>query len=1102
MTPYELLLLPENLYYAWNKAKNLYRMSDGYVNQAELAEFELDLEERLKHIHEQFESGNYRLQKIRPLPRPKKIDDDDKYINRQYYHIAVDDQVAWIAIVNALGPGLDKEMPAWSYGNRLYRPAWYEDDDDKKSKLNIGPYRHSSGHLYKHFKHSWPLFRRHVYITARRMVNSFNKEEETEQDIKAFDAGIEDKLQYFKQDWWPTDNKNATLYYASIDLKQFFPSINTNQVINNLLSGCENEDSKRKLESILKSMFNFRLDKSGIGKSQILENVEPKFFMKPKGLPTGLFVSGFLSNVAMLEIDKDINNKIATNRKVAHFRFVDDHTIISYDFDELCRWIEKYKTIIETEINVKINEKKYDPESLSLYLRARKNNLTKKTQEKYKKQAEKDTEIDGKKPTKLQTKTLEQVSEIAVTDENVLSDKDLDERLTQLEWLLLADIPDREMRADTRAAFAAGKITRIASIKNSSDTDIVDIFRILIPIINIFNEKDETLSDRDKEKLAENIGKLDSLISEFLEKNKNNPDILEEYVLFNTKKQLDYFVTLSEKLEKYHELNRSKHVKRYFNLLLDAMKDHQSKPRLFFRLHQYCLSTGCHGLKDIAEWIKELRKKDNEKGKVWGDYYANLTLQLLAKNIILAVRRLKSSNSLRSEQNAAKSYIEDIARINTEIFTIKNEAWFHAMTRQNFAISVMVAAEFIENKLNLPELVKNLKTIHQHYKSPTFEDESSVWVKRSGYSAGVWAQLIEPKLSINDIPSCLWSKFESCFNYKEILDLRAVRRYPEAISDRAWKYFIEADYNDYKMKKSDSGWLSDILIKDSKKIDDAKESYKPTFKLAAKAIEDSSNENYISLTEWVKHARTIKNPFDPRISEWTALEIIRQLIEPEIKMLKYRVNPDSIHPHNIQIPLKWQKEENLTWESWRIFVREHKYKVTTNPDNLINDYRYSYNQFDTQGNTPQQRFEQKLRAVGMVLLGLLKLDHNLPNNWNIRGNERLNNLPRSQTYQSLAISSKTMLLIEACLEPKSAESRLITLHPDLFGWSGEKPNDTKHNLIQINTVNDLIDEIKKSQDNLEKNQLSVSNHQPRQLIPFDLEAIASSQNDEEENNDA
>lgn len=169
MNAYERLLLPENLNYAWLKAKRLYQSADGYIDAGELAAFEIDLERKLFDIRRQFERGSYRLKKLRPLPRPKKISDNNP-VDRQYYHVSVEDQVAWIAVINALGPELDKKMPPWSYGNRLYRPAWYERDDESVSTLEIGPYRHASGHLYRKFQHSWPLFRRHVTLTSRMMV--------------------------------------------------------------------------------------------------------------------------------------------------------------------------------------------------------------------------------------------------------------------------------------------------------------------------------------------------------------------------------------------------------------------------------------------------------------------------------------------------------------------------------------------------------------------------------------------------------------------------------------------------------------------------------------------------------------------------------------------------------------------------------------------------------------------------------------------------------------------------------------------------------------------------------------------------------------------
>ncbi len=134
MTPFERLLLPENLVYAWRKVKKIYAAADGYFDFAELHAFEINLEQELASIRADFERGEYRNIPLRPLPRPKKME-GTRATNRAYFHVSVRDQVAWIAVVNALGPQLDQKMPPWSYGNRLYRPAWRTFETPRDSRL-------------------------------------------------------------------------------------------------------------------------------------------------------------------------------------------------------------------------------------------------------------------------------------------------------------------------------------------------------------------------------------------------------------------------------------------------------------------------------------------------------------------------------------------------------------------------------------------------------------------------------------------------------------------------------------------------------------------------------------------------------------------------------------------------------------------------------------------------------------------------------------------------------------------------------------------------------------------------------------------------------
>ena len=371
----------ENLNYAWRKAKNFFHSADGYIDNAEITAFELNLEKELASIQEDFRQGSYTLRPLRPLPRPKKLE-KGKAVDRQYFHISVRDQVAWIALTNILGPRLDPLMPAWSYNYRIYRTAWYDEDEVRESqKLEIGPYRHASGQLYRKFQQSWPLFRRHVARTARLMSgadhSATHTAEEDEAEQRAFLAGQADGLAYFSSGFWrrPANAKGPYIFHAALDLERFFPSISRRAVLAALVQYLVPED-RSSLESLLKRMLAFQVDVSDVP-PQFMRDVEPPFdeFNGDNGIPTGLFAAGFLSNVVLLPVDQKVEVLLKDSRKIAHFRYVDDHTFLAYDFDDLCRWINQYcELLAEAKIGAKINSRKFDPKSLGEYLQLQSQN--------------------------------------------------------------------------------------------------------------------------------------------------------------------------------------------------------------------------------------------------------------------------------------------------------------------------------------------------------------------------------------------------------------------------------------------------------------------------------------------------------------------------------------------------------------------------------------------------------------------------------------------------------------------------------------------------------------------------------------------------------
>lgn len=1064
MSVYERLLQPENLNYAWIKAKNLYRTADSFIDAAEIAAFEIDLERRLLDIRRQFERGTYRLKKLRPLPRPKKIS-EERPINRQYYYVAIEDQIAWIAMVNALGPELDLMMEPWSYGNRLYRAAWYEKDEARGSTLEIGPYRHASGHLYRKFQHSWPLFRRHITLTARMMVlrRTLQREEMDEPDQLAAVTAERAKLAYFLPGFWQqksTSSSKSDLYHASIDLKQFYPELNIEAVVKGLAEAGAMADQH--IAKLVKSMLNFQINMAGMPETA-LENVEPPFLKgSVKGIPTGLFVSGFLANAAMLPVDRIVAREIRERRDIAHFRFVDDHTLLAYNFDALCDWIIWYERLLEAQgIGPVVNADKSDPPSISEWIKHLKSGVppTTKNAEAYS-LAIRETRLDGKNPTKLMTKTLAQVSAIAATDIHILDDQDLGERLKMLEWLLLADIPEREIRPDTRAAFAAGQIASLVPVLVQEADGLVEAAReVAAHKMHQPNAKQVTEDDlrQYEERLIELQNKLRACIEEHDKA---------EIVLLN----------------------------RCFALLLQSLREHPGKARLFYRIHQYCQITGHRGLKAIAEWLHETRAGGQE---TWADYYISLSLQIMANGILTTVRRLTAPDAMQSDIKAAANHLDDIARLDAAIFRVpaERETWYHATGRREFGVALIQATEVLALRPGHEGLAGRLAALSQKYVSVKLGALVDTWLGETGWTPGVWAHLAEGSLG-GEIsgPSAAWLALTPYFAFDQRLDLQAARRYPEWLPEAGWKHLIAMTD---RLPENDSAWLREVIGNDESRRAIAQATGKKAFTRAARSLE-AAPEHWMTMSEWTESVNSC-NPFDPRRGEWTALDIAAQLLEEATLTGGDDTILDRLHPNNVLLPRKWISASpchrdwtELSWEDWRRLVHDggDRFRARLrDARSSLADYRYS---IESKIGIPIPIEERRLVSVGRLLLGLLRNDHTAPRIWNLRGNEMVFRLPRARWFEMLAISSPTTLILEACLGARPAETRAITREPSLFGWhDGEHPNDATFDPPTFYSSTDLLEGIRSAQKILEDNQLAVARNQPRQLIPFRLVDFAA-----------
>lgn len=1028
-----LLISSENLSWAWRKARRLYTAADGPHDAAEIAGFELDLENQLKSIAKDFANGRYKMSPMVLLPQPKKPGDDGRSRMRQSFHISVRDQVAWIALVNVIGPTLDSKMPPWSYGHRLYKAAWYEEDDGR-SHLALGPYRHSSGSLYRRFKHSWPLFRRHLSLTARVMTHGLGNLEQLDSSEKSAFTYSE-RPRYLDISHWPS-NTGSELFYASIDLEKFYPKVLISAIQRSLRRYLDGYREDEWLTGLVTSMLQFRVtaSRSVLIGSRTSEPTTPAG--RFGGIPTNLMVAGFLSNVAMLPVDRIFERKLVKNNRIAHFRFVDDHAFLAYDFVELCEWIEQYKASIQRlKIGPNVSAEKYDPPELGKVIEGE---LTETAALAIKAQSR----IDGSNPSKLMTKTLALVSELAGADFDILAEQSRELKLRELEWLLIADISEREIKTDTRAAFAAGRIAKLVPIMFTPSIDVLQHSRELARL--------EAEKTPDRIKISE--------------------------------RRRAVYQAQSIEVKRYR--NRIDH---YFKLMFQAFRNHIDKPRLMVRVLDYCRTTGQSGTSIVLNYLIDLPES---KAPIAG-YLKSLAVQTISRHIVTATFEMTDRRLLFRRRRAARRYLDTLMRTSGRTalkgcIEAKGEDFASVSARNMLMAASSCAASMVASQ----SINKRFSIFSAEIEAPTLLSSSSqLWIERTGSPLGVWAHWLDGLVkSDGPGPGRAWRLTRTLHDPENAFDWNSLRKGPTKLPRKASVFLAENQQE--LLDASDAGWLLE-----------QRESIRPislgTVPSKSKAVrqlrrhleEFEAQPNFASLLEWTALLKSL-SPYDPRVGEWSALEIVRQLATSvesfgtgTIAIL------DQLHPSNVVLPRAWMTSgppadsayQHWTWESWKQVAKRGPVTVVKHK---IQDYRRNPHGW---GSADQdQLWRNRLRGVGLLLIGLCRRDFELPASWNVRGMERdITSLIKSQ-LEDATISSHTQAIIEAAVLPRSTETSLMIRN--FWAFFGARAvteiNDTATDPPEISDIRDLIKQIEISQSILRDNQISVLNHAARQLVPM------------------
>jgi hypothetical protein len=1069
-----------NLYWAWEKAKNSYKPGDIWFNELEVAAFEANLSEELASIHYDILNGLYQLKAIEPVAYPKGRDDNGPR-TRQTFWVSVRDQVAWLAVVNIIGRYIDSKMPFWSYGNRLYISMFYDEDKvSGLSELKFGYYRNTTRNFFRKWSQSWPLYRRHINVTAKYLTKDqkeFNADLEVqeqqmiEQNNKLIDHPL--KAGYLDASYWKTRKKDG-LYWAGLDLEKFYPQISLAIIKENLSKYLPTSYNSEQFVALIDSLLNFQIDLIGWNKDELsaigLNEIEKNYHH----LPTGLFVAGFLANVALLQVDEQIQAKLNINRNIAHFRYVDDHVLLSTTFEGLLEWIEDYQRILDkSNIGTTFNPAKTEPKGLADYYTCLKSDDQQDIL-KYKAEAKKQTALDPDFPSPLMTQTLGKVSKIAGTAFNLLSPEEERSLIADIEHLLVTEFPDHELRKDTRVSFAARMLSTLVPQVMADSNEAYRLHRNLCLKTTAIKDTEEEIRKANHKPTSKAK--------------------LEGQLLGLKLEEKDYQVRLkAEELRLKNEEERL--AARTIKLLLKAVQDNHDKVRLWSRLLEFFLKSGAGKPKVIFAEIKKL--KDREETNVLSlTFIHSLILQVLCALLFDVVRILSHNNSSQKKKQRALSFLKNL--YDSEIFNYFDTEIsghvkkYEGISQQMFrftagAVLAIVNNSFLSEKEKLDE-----KLVLKHG-LVDFKDSPTGFINHTPFTSGVWAWWFYHKMSEprSGEPPFLWETINASLDYKLPIDLNVALLYPKQIS-----VVLLTRLNQLENTKltANEGFLYDVY----KRMPEEVAAHFAILHRVAKKCRPLAK--FLTVDDWILWmsnkqrgvALRENEPliFDPRLGEWAALEMIRQIAEeikekaeelgsiPGQKHIEYF---RYIHPNNFKLPREWiDDNDTMTWENLTRLLGEGSNMVSFRAvDDLIMDNRF-IPQFGLDQDNENQAI---LHATGSLLVALLSKNTDLPSRWNPVGQQQAGlNLAKFK-LKNLAISTYTRDIISACFSNRNLETQ-FNLSFDKADF--EFADDTSYDPPIFRIIDDFIRQVEFALNKLKNQQLSVSSHQPRQLTPISI----------------
>lgn len=1027
----------DNLMLAWRKIENLFVPGDIWFDPLRLAAFKYRLKDNLKLIHNQLETGSYQLHELRPVPFPKKKGADDNTPPiRQSFIIDVADQLVWVAVCNVIGPKLDRLMPAWSYGNRLYLYWW----KDAMDKWQIGNYRNSTPTLYRNWNQSWPQMKRRITVSLKKMAFTGELDENDEEVLKQeCDTTLEyAKLKYLTPGYFdqykgsPTD----TLYWMGLDLTKFYPHVSIDKIkdiIINKLSAVRDKD----FVNLLCSLCRFVTDISDYsGKENDLklmgfDDLEVASYTK---LPTGLLVAGFLANVFMLDIDRQVDAYLDNHHDVIHFRYVDDHVIIGRTPEATKQWVETYLKLLQDN-GLEINESKTEPKDV---LKRVDDNLLLVDLQKL----ESNGAIDSFYPTPLMTQTLQKVSMLSKEKLPLLSGSEFNLVFKDLQTMLVTDIPETEIKKATRISFAC---TMLSRMMRDGQVDYHEVYLTRRNLYDKFSVKDDIRSQPIQNKLKEWLFRDDFKLSKE-EEAQLKSDELQDF---------NHLRTLIEDGSQKATLL----AKNIFGLLMRALNEVPDKVKIWVRAFLFAVNHYPEGINYLRKQLQKIEKQ-GELHHLSVLYLESIIEFLSAEAIPDIIWRL-----YRNEYSSAEEKNRDIQALEFLVKSHYPDEGFRFKRVSSFAL---IKSQEIYQKHCTKLGMKPIEGFNTPATVLEYDDglalDSTFWeiwkMDSIGVEEGNNVSIIKSIIDVSNVNTSSDYLEGYLFKILSLLpkdDPSASLLLPKVEYEK--KYSPELQY---AIRMFDSqGQL---------------------FKLEQRAC--SNHSGWVSLYDWIAKTDAEMNSPNKKISRRELMNNVQyheifsvKLMLEIVKEVKEAMGKDTgtwssrrLHPMNIHF-----NEDTLKNPTWSLVLEDSLIKVKLYDDDLNGAEAF----YEMNSTAP---FELPLNftvcySLGLIFLHLLTRKTYFP--WIMNepdyGYEWRREL--NAILNMGAVSSLNYKIVEACLSLWNRESLLLrkALEPEMV-------QQDKSQSIKIYSIGDLEEWLECSLQQMRENLISVPDNQYRQLI--------------------